>query len=79
MVIVKNRCFLKLSVYDNWDILHCKQHISDLFTAGDKNSQFASETTNLSHWWQAMQHTTSAIKAFKIYYMGKIEIIFNLM
>lgn len=28
---------LKLTVYDNWDILYCKQHISDLFTARGKN------------------------------------------
>lgn len=80
MLIVKKDALLKLNVYDNWDILYCKQHISDLFTEKDKNrlSQFASETTKSSYWWQAMQHTTWAIKAFLIY-MGIIEIIFNLM
>jgi len=35
MLIVKKDAFLKLTVYDNWDILYCKQHISDLYTTRD--------------------------------------------
>lgn len=52
MLVVKKDALLKLTVYDNLDILYCKQHISDLFTARDKNRlcQFASETSKSSHW-----------------------------
>ena len=52
--------------YDNWNILQSKQQIGDLLRVTDKNqlSQYASETTKSSHRWQALQHTTSAIKDF---------------
>lgn len=47
----KQMLLLRLTVYDNEDILHCKQHISDLFKTRGKNrlNQYASETES-SHW-----------------------------
>lgn len=79
MLVVKKDALLKLTVYDNWDILYCKQHISDLFTARDKNRPICQWDIKIKSLVTSYaRYYTSNKSIFKIY-MGIIEIIFNLM
>lgn len=68
MLIVKKDALLKLTVYDNWDIQYCKQHISDLFTGGDKN--------NLANLPVRQQNQVTGDKLYATYISNKS--LFNL-